>query len=128
MRDRKAKKLTASAKAQPDKICAAKQQRAALLSGTRKFAAPSPPSECQRGTGSVPLFGLALEAAAERAGISVRTLQRFNLTGEGPPYVCVGKRRVLYPLDELDKWLRSRLVRNSAEAGRLRNIQCQARP
>lgn len=65
-------------------------------------------------------FGLSEAPAAKRAGISPRTLQRMRLQGEGPPYVLITRKKIIYPIEELDKWLRSRLVRNTGEADRLR--------
>lgn len=45
---------------------------------------------------------------AALAGISVRTLQRLEEEGEGPPRVQVGKRRIGYWDSDGRAWLRSR--------------------
>ena len=45
---------------------------------------------------------------AVRAGFSVRTLERLDEEGEGPPRVRLGKRRIGYWESDLLAWLRSR--------------------
>jgi len=59
------------------------------------------------------LDGYIPEADLAR-GISyeVRTLRKWRQTGEGPPYVLIGKS-VYYPEAEFQKWLAKR-VRNTA--------------
>jgi len=52
---------------------------------------------------------------AERLRLSVGTLANFRCTGEGPRYVKLG-RKILYLLDELQAWERSRL-RSAVSAG-----------
>ncbi len=47
-------------------------------------------------------------ATAARAGVSVRTLERLDEEGEGPPRVRLGKRRIGYWESDLMAWLRSR--------------------
>ncbi len=39
--------------------------------------------------------------AAEFLGISHRTLENYRLTGEGPPWVRIGKRLVRYKKSDL---------------------------
>lgn len=46
--------------------------------------------------------------AAARAGFSVRTLERLDEEGDGPPRVRLGKRRIGYWETDLIAWLRSR--------------------
>lgn len=53
--------------------------------------------------------------AAEHVGLSSRTLDRLALDGSGPPFAVVGKR-VLYPLRELDTWMRLRLATSTSAA------------
>lgn len=56
------------------------------------------------------------KAAAERLGISVRTLQRERAEGRlGIEFVRVGLRRVGYDTVTLDRWLASRVRRSLAE-------------
>jgi hypothetical protein len=49
--------------------------------------------------------------AADFLRLSPRTLERFRLTGDGPPYVKAG-RRVAYRPEDLDRWIADR-VRHS---------------
>ncbi len=51
---------------------------------------------------------------ADRSGLSERTYEKLALDGGGPPFVKVG-RRVLYPVDEADAWLKARMVRSTSE-------------
>lgn len=48
------------------------------------------------------------DEAAAQAGISVRTLDRLEEEGEGPPRVRLGKRRIGYWETDLIAWLRAR--------------------
>lgn len=50
--------------------------------------------------------------AAPRAGLAPSTFAKMRSRGEGPPYLKVG-RMVLYPVDELDAWIQSRVQRCS---------------
>jgi hypothetical protein len=45
--------------------------------------------------------------AADYLRISARTLEKWAMTGEGPPYIKVGSRSK-YLLDDLNVWLMSR--------------------
>jgi hypothetical protein len=54
--------------------------------------------------------------AADFLRLSQRTLERFRLTGDGPPYVKAG-RRVAYRPEDLDRWIGDR-VRLSTSEGR----------
>ena len=53
--------------------------------------------------------------AAQKTGLSVRTMERLAIDGGGPPFAIVG-RIPLYPEDELDAWLRARLVTSTSAA------------
>lgn len=48
------------------------------------------------------------DEAAAQASISVRTLDRLEEEGEGPPRVRLGKRRIGYWETDLIAWLRAR--------------------
>jgi excisionase family DNA binding protein len=50
---------------------------------------------------------------AKKLRVSVRLVERWARNGFGPPFVMIG-RIPLYPADELDAWLRSRLARSTA--------------
>ena len=43
--------------------------------------------------------------AAERLRLSHRTLDRWRTSGDGPPFVRLGKKAVAYRLADLEKWL-----------------------
>lgn len=51
---------------------------------------------------------LAAAEAARLLGVSVRSLERWRGTGEGPPFVRLGQRRVAYPPAGIDAWLAAR--------------------
>lgn len=52
--------------------------------------------------------------AANYTRLSVPTLERMRLRGDGAPYVKAGKS-VIYRRADLDAWLASRLVRSTSE-------------
>jgi len=45
--------------------------------------------------------------AAHRYGFSKQWFQRARWKGNGPQFIKVEKGRVLYPLEETDKWFQS---------------------
>ena len=47
---------------------------------------------------------LTTTEAAAYVGLSPRTLERYRVIGDGPPYLRVG-RRVLYRRADLDAWI-----------------------
>lgn len=56
-------------------------------------------------------------AAAQYLGIAKSTLNKSRLTGDGPPFVKVGSRSVVYRKADLDKFLEARLRRSTSDAG-----------
>jgi hypothetical protein len=54
------------------------------------------------------------QAADYLGGLSIRTLEKWRVTGEGPPYVKMG-RRVLYRLEDLVAWINSRRRTSTSE-------------
>lgn len=54
--------------------------------------------------------------ASAYTGIKPRTLESFRLRGGGPVYFKVG-RRVMYSLEELDKWMYSLRRKNTSDPG-----------
>ncbi len=46
--------------------------------------------------------------------ISPRTLERFRVSGDGPPFIKAG-RRVLYRQSDLETWIASRLCHSTSE-------------
>ena len=55
--------------------------------------------------------------AAFFLGTSQRTLQRWRLTGEGPIYRRLGKRRVVYCRADLLAWIGGRAHSSTSEEG-----------
>ena len=56
------------------------------------------------------------KTAAQRLGISIRSLQRERAEGRlGIEFIRLGLRRVGYDTETLDRWLASRVRRSSAE-------------
>lgn len=54
---------------------------------------------------------------ARLLGVSPRTLPKWRLRGDGPPFVRVGRRRVLYRLDAIETYLAARSRRSTSDSG-----------
>lgn len=55
--------------------------------------------------------------AAQYCGLSPRTLEKFRLTGDGPPFIRpLGRRFVVYDLTDLDDWMSSGRRRSTSDA------------
>ena len=65
----------------------------------------------------VPPSLLRPQQAAALLGLSVQTLAKYRLTGDGPPFVKVGPRVVAYRLDALEAWIVSRTRRSTSDRG-----------
>lgn len=52
---------------------------------------------------------LTTQAAADHLGLARRTLERWRLVRQGPPYRKLG-RRVVYPRDALEEWASAQTV------------------
>lgn len=48
-------------------------------------------------------------------GTPKRTAQRWRSTGEGPPYVRLGPRRIAYRAEDVARWLEARTFRHRAD-------------
>ena len=59
---------------------------------------------------------LSTEAAAERLGISPRTLEKWRLSGQSPPYRKLG-RAVRYAPEDLALWLADRRRLSTSDPG-----------
>ncbi|MCW8088037.1 helix-turn-helix transcriptional regulator [Sabulicella glaciei] len=55
------------------------------------------------------LHHLTPELLAERLNISLRSVERWRMTGEGPRYIRAGARKILYPLAEVERWETQRM-------------------
>jgi predicted DNA-binding transcriptional regulator AlpA len=54
------------------------------------------------------------EKLAERLSVSLRTLERWRVNGEGPRFLRVGPRRVIYPVAEIERWESCRVYASRA--------------
>lgn len=54
--------------------------------------------------------------AADYTGFAGSTLEKLRVTGDGPPFLKVG-RVVLYDRDDLDAWLSSKRRTSTSDAG-----------
>jgi hypothetical protein len=61
-----------------------------------------------------PIF-LTEPEAANILRLSKRSLQRYRQLGEGPPFVKIGFRRLVYPRDHLLAWAYARRCRSMSE-------------
>jgi len=65
--------------------------------------------------------------AAERLGVSRRTLQRWRISGDGPPFVRIGPRRVAYAEAALAAWCERRTFHHrAAEVARRSSAEADA--
>jgi predicted DNA-binding transcriptional regulator AlpA len=55
--------------------------------------------------------------AAEYVGLSPSTLEKFRLTGNGPPYQKAGPKIVVYRPEDLDAWLSANRRRSTSDTG-----------
>ena len=60
---------------------------------------------------------LTVEEAATRLKISKHTLNRWRVTGEGPPFVKYGTRLVRYLEGALTDWEKRRTRRSTSDVG-----------
>jgi hypothetical protein len=51
----------------------------------------------------------------ERYLIPPRTAQRWRSNGDGPRWIRLGRRRVLYRISDVEEWLRARTYRHRAD-------------
>jgi predicted DNA-binding transcriptional regulator AlpA len=51
---------------------------------------------------------LTEKEVAAAINTSLSTLARMKRRGDAPPYIRVGARRLMYPLDALVRWIESR--------------------
>src|SRR5215469_13380147 len=59
-----------------------------------------------------------------RYDIPPRTAQRWRSTGEGPRYIRLGARRIVYRVADVEEWLRQRTFASLAdEASRAREMR-----
>jgi excisionase family DNA binding protein len=61
---------------------------------------------------------LTVEDAAARLKVSKHTLNRWRVTGEGPPFVKSGPRLVRYEEAAIENWARNRTRGSTNEQGK----------
>jgi predicted DNA-binding transcriptional regulator AlpA len=57
---------------------------------------------------------LRTRAAADYLGYSESTLEKKRVTGEGPPFIRLG-RSIVYDTRDLDKWLAARRATSTSD-------------
>ena len=55
------------------------------------------------------------DGLAERYLIPPRTAQRWRTSGDGPPFIRLGKRRVVYRVADIEQWLAQRTFASRAD-------------
>jgi hypothetical protein len=60
---------------------------------------------------------LTTHEASAHLKIAASTLCKMRLSGEGPPFLKLGPRRVVYDLADLEFWASSRRRRSTSDAG-----------
>lgn len=58
-------------------------------------------------------------AAAQFLGISVRTLERYRVSGTGPRFCRLGRRLVRYREADLEEWVRRSLRASTSESSEI---------
>ncbi len=61
-----------------------------------------------------PVYMQTPEAAA-RVRLAVGTLEKMRVRGDGPSYLRLTPRRVVYAVDSLDAWARGRAFNSTSE-------------
>ncbi len=57
---------------------------------------------------------LSSKAVSQITGLSVSTLAKMRLSGDGPPYAKLG-RRVVYRPEDIDAWIAQNRYRSTSE-------------
>ena len=58
---------------------------------------------------------LTRSQAARRIGCCEATLRTIERAGTGPTVIRVSPRRVVYPLDDLERWIAARTVQGASK-------------
>lgn len=59
------------------------------------------------------------QALATRTGISADTWSKWRYLGIGPKYIKVSPRKILYLIEDVDRFLEARKVQSTAQADQL---------
>lgn len=60
---------------------------------------------------------LTPDQVADQIGYRVSTLTRLRISGDGPPFVKLGHRKVYYRQADVDAWIESRVRRSTSDPG-----------
>lgn len=84
----------------------------ALFSTDRGY--PDSPIECgSQEKASSPY--LLVEQAADYLRVSKNNLDKLRVSGKGPRFVRLGRRKVLYRKSDLDKWVEERIYASTTQ-------------
>lgn len=60
---------------------------------------------------------LSTDELAELLTVDIKTVKRWRASGEGPPFIRIGRSRVIYSRADVDAWLAGRrYAHRAAEA------------
>ena len=88
-----------------------------LASGNSGRLPEAPPPKVDM-RGLEPLSMVTEKVAAEFLSVTVRTLQKWRGTGEGPPFSRLSARAIRYCVQDLVDWVLSRVCRSTSEYDR----------
>jgi hypothetical protein len=74
---------------------------------------------------------LVTKEAAQYLHASPRTLERWRVDGDGPPYIKLGpglRAKVLYRLSDLDAWLARFRYNSTSEYGKHEDAEASGSP
>lgn len=60
---------------------------------------------------------LTTRELAARLGCRPQTLEKWRISGEGPPYCVVGRTSIRYSPEAVQAWLASRVKRSTSDCG-----------
>lgn len=58
---------------------------------------------------------LTTKEAAARVRLSPATLERMRVRGDGPPFLKLSQKRILYDNEQLDAWVRGQSFKSTSE-------------
>jgi hypothetical protein len=76
------------------------------------------PTNSDGGETPPPKPKLRVNEAARHLCLAVSTMNKMRLSGLGPRFIRLTRRRVAYDLDDLETWAAARKRSNTSEAGR----------
>lgn len=60
---------------------------------------------------------ISVSEAAEYTGLAESTLNKLRMTSEGPPFLKISARRVVYDTHDLDVWMASKRRTSTSDTG-----------